>query len=190
MGRPGRAEPRRGAATAMTTCWPRRTWRFCRRKSSTSCECSSHGGIRTVDSLDPNCNGPCVGEDQGGPTLEIPVSPASAGTDSSHSRVSTTAIRCSRRSASSAASTNGKRGFEYNYVNHKVQALPLHFGGRYIFQPLPAIPGLVPAPITGDSGLALGLPAAYIQGYGNSSRRTATVISRCSRRTIGVCQTT
>ena len=50
-----------------------------------------------------------------------------------------------------------------------MQALPLHFGGRYLFQGLPAIPGLLPAPITGIQALALGLPAAYIQGYGNSS---------------------
>ena len=26
---------------------------------------------QTIDSLDPNCGGPCVGEDQGGPTLEV-----------------------------------------------------------------------------------------------------------------------
>ena len=62
-----------------------------------------------------------------------------------------------------------KAGFDFNYVDHKMQALPLHFGGRYLFQPLPAIPGLLPRPITGIQALALGLPAAYIQGYGNSS---------------------
>ena len=74
--------------------------------------------------------------------------------------------------------------------NHKVQALPLHFGGRYLFQALPAIPGLLPAPITGIQALALGLPAAYIQGYGNRRRPTDTVTCRSSRRMTGASRPT
>ena len=62
-----------------------------------------------------------------------------------------------------------KVGVDFNYVDHKRQALPLHFGGRYLFGPLPAIPGVLPVPINGIQALALGLPAAYIQGYGKSS---------------------
>jgi hypothetical protein len=62
-----------------------------------------------------------------------------------------------------------KAGVDYNYVDHMKQSLPVHFGGRYIFAPLPAIPGLLPAPISAIQALALGLPAAYVQGYGTPS---------------------
>ena len=46
--------------------------------------------------------------------------------------------------------------------------LPLHFGGRYIFTALPAIAGVFPAPVSAIQAVALGVPAAYVQGYGNS----------------------
>jgi hypothetical protein len=62
-----------------------------------------------------------------------------------------------------------KAGIDYSYVDHERQALPLHFGGRYLFGPLPAISGLLPVAITGLQALALGVPSAYVQGYGNSS---------------------
>jgi Carboxypeptidase regulatory-like domain/TonB dependent receptor len=122
-----------------------------------------------VNSLDPNCNGPCVGEDQGGPTLEV-LGVASVGRNRFEPQP-----RLNDRYQVLETFTvfrgkhQWKAGLDYNYVNHKVQALPLHFGGRYLFQSLPAIPGLLPAPITGIQALYLGLPAAYIQGYGNSS---------------------
>ena len=53
---------------------------------------------------------------------------------------------------------NLKTGFDFSHINHNPQALPLHFGGRYIFAPLPAIPALgLPAPVTAIQALALGL---------------------------------
>ena len=122
-----------------------------------------------VNSLDPNCGGPCVGEDQGGPTLEI-LGVASVGRNRF---VPQPRLNDRYQALDTLSIFRGdhqlKAGLEFNYVNHKVQALPLHFGGRYLFQPLPMIPGVVPAPITGIQALYLGLPAAYIQGYGNSS---------------------
>src|SRR5262249_27375124 len=43
----------------------------------------------------------------------------------------------------------------------------LHFGGRFIFAALPAIPALgIPAPISSLQAFAAGVPAAYVQGYG------------------------
>ena len=122
-----------------------------------------------VDSLDPNCGGPCTGEDQGGPTLEI-LGVASVGRqrftpqprlNDRYQVLDTVSLYRGRH--------QWKAGFDFNYVDHRLQALPLHFGGRYLFQSLPAIPGLLPAPITGIQAVALGLPAAYVQGYGNSS---------------------
>ncbi len=122
-----------------------------------------------VNSLDPNCGGPCTAESQGGPTLEI-LGVASVGRQRftpqprlNHRYEVLDTISVLR------GSHELKAGVDFNYVDHKVQALPLHFGGRYLFQALPAIPGLLPAPITGIQALALGLPAAYIQGYGNSA---------------------
>jgi len=60
-------------------------------------------------------------------------------------------------------------GVDFGHIDHLAGALPLHFGGRYIFAPLPAIPGLLPAPISSIQAVALGLPAAYVQGYGNAA---------------------
>lgn len=65
-----------------------------------------------------------------------------------------------------------KAGVDFSFIQHGSLGLPLHFGGRYIFAPLPAIPALgVTAPITAIEALALGLPAAYVQGYGNPEVR-------------------
>ena len=61
---------------------------------------------------------------------------------------------------------SAKAGFDFSFIDSRDTALPLHFGGRYLFRPLPAIPGLLPAPITAIQAVALGIPAAYIQGYG------------------------
>ena len=93
-----------------------------------------------VNSLDPNCGGPCVGEDRGGPTLEI-LGVASVG----RNRFMPQPRLNDRYQALDTLSMfrgnhQLKAGLEFNYVNHKVQALPLHFGGRYLFQPLPDDP--------------------------------------------------
>ncbi|PWT80391.1 MAG: hypothetical protein C5B57_12340 [Blastocatellia bacterium] len=125
---------------------------------------------QTVNSLDPNCGGPCTEETQGGPTLEI-LGVASVGRQrftpqprlNDRVQVLDTVTRL-------AGNHQLKAGFDFNYVNHRTSALPLHFGGRYLFQPLPAIPGVLPAPINGIQALSLGLPAAYIQGYGTASK--------------------
>jgi hypothetical protein len=120
-----------------------------------------------VRSLDPLCGGECDGNDQGGPTLEI------AGVASVGRQRFTPQPRKNIRyevldTVSWYTGTHQlKFGFDYNYIDHKSQALPLHFGGRYIFQALPAIPNVLPAPVSAIQALALGLPAAYVQGYGS-----------------------
>jgi len=65
-----------------------------------------------------------------------------------------------------AGSHSAKAGLDFSFIDSRDTALPLHFGGRYLFRPLPAIPGLLPAPVTAIQAVALGIPAAYIQGYG------------------------
>ncbi len=122
---------------------------------------------QTIDSLDPNCGGPCTGNFQGGPTVEI-IGYASVG----RQRFTPNPRHNQRYQLKDTISFfNGihavKAGFDYNYVHTSDTALPLHFGGRYIFAALPAIPALgINQPITALQAFALGLPAAYVKGYG------------------------
>lgn len=123
---------------------------------------------QTIDSLDPNCGGPCAGEDRGGPTLEV-LGVASVGRQRF-----TPQPRLSKRYqvldtiSYYAGNHQIKSGFDFNYIDNPNGRLPLHFGGRYIFAPLPAIPGLLPVPVSAIQAVALGLPARYVQGYGDS----------------------
>jgi hypothetical protein len=117
--------------------------------------------------LDPTCISICDKPDEGGPTVEI-GGVAQVG----RHRVNPQ-LRPSRRYQvlDTLSYQSGrhywKAGFDFNVIEHPDQVLPLHFGGRYIFTPLPAIPGVLPAPISGIQAFALGLPAAYVQGYGD-----------------------
>jgi hypothetical protein len=121
-----------------------------------------------VLSLDPTCDGPCDREDEGGPTLEV------AGIASVGRQRFTPTPRDNIRFQfiDTLSYTRGshllKAGVDTNVIDGRRQALPLHFGGRYIFTALPAIPGLLPSSISSIQAVALGLPAAYVQGYGNS----------------------
>jgi hypothetical protein len=125
-------------------------------------------------SLDPNCGGRCTGEDQGGPTLEV-LGVASVGRQrfTPQPRL-TDRYQLLETVSMLRGDHQWKAGVDFNIVDHRMQALPLHFGGRYLFQPLPAIPGLLPTPVTALQALAAGLPAAYVQGYGRSSTAYST----------------
>jgi hypothetical protein len=126
---------------------------------------------QTVQSLDPACGGPCVADDQGGPTVEI-VGVASVGRQrfTPQPRLND---RYQVLDTISYATTRHqlKAGFDFNYIDHKKQSLPLHFGGRYIFAPFTAAQsqalGLPPVPISALQAFALGIPARYVQGYGD-----------------------
>jgi hypothetical protein len=124
---------------------------------------------QAINSFDPTCSGVCDRDDEGGPTLEI-------GAIGVGRHRFTPQPRENRRyqvvdTFSYAAGRHHlKAGVDFSFIDHMSQALPLHFGGRYIFAPLPAIPALgLPAPISAIQALALGLPAAYVQGYGDAS---------------------
>ncbi len=119
-----------------------------------------------IESLDPNCGGPCDTNSKGGPTVEI-IGVASVG----RQRFTPQPRRNDRYQLKDSLSFyNGKHsmkaGFDFNDVKTKFTALPLHFGGRFIFAALPAIPGLTPTPISSLQAFAAGIPAAYVQGYG------------------------
>jgi len=120
-----------------------------------------------INSLDPNCGGPCLTDTQGGPTLEV-----SGVANVGRQRFTPQPRTNDRYQVTETISFFGgghsaKAGLDFNYIDYKDQSLPLSFGGRYIFSSLPTIPGLLPVPISAIQAVALGLPAAYIQGYGN-----------------------
>jgi carboxypeptidase family protein len=118
-----------------------------------------------IESLDPNCGGPCVAENQGGPTLEV------TGVASVGRQRFTPQPRLNRRIqlldtiSYISGAHSFKAGGEYNHIaspgGHN--GLPLHFGGRYIFSAIPAL-GIA----TALTAVRLGIPAAYVQGYGTS----------------------
>ncbi len=124
---------------------------------------------QVLKALDPTCSGECDAEDEGGPTVEI-IGVASVG----RQRVAPQARESTRVQLLDTFSyARGrhqlKAGVDFNYIETPTQRLPLHFGGRFIFVPLPAVPGLLPSPVSAVQAFALGLPAAYVQGYGDPS---------------------
>ena len=121
-----------------------------------------------VNSLDPRCGGPCIAYDQGGPTIEVPGI-ASAG----RHRFTPQPRRSRRWQALDTVSYNIrdhnlKAGMDFSLIQNRNEALPLTFGGRFIFAS--ALPGALfglPVPaISAIQAVALGLPVAYVQGYG------------------------
>ena len=119
-----------------------------------------------VQSLDPTCDGECDRVDEGGPTAEV-IGVASVGRhrftptprDDTHYQFADTISLVGERHTI-------KAGLDASFIDGRDRALPLHFGGRYIFAALPAIPGVLPVPLSSIQALGLGLPAAYVQGYG------------------------
>jgi hypothetical protein len=133
-----------------------------------------------INALDPNCGGSvdlsstyrstCLRDDQGGPTLEV-LGVASVGRQrfTPQPRVNDR-IQFTDTVSFFGGSHQVKAGFDFNWIDNHDQALPLHFGGRYLFAPLPAIPALgILTPLTAIQALAADLPAAYIQGYGQGA---------------------
>lgn len=121
-----------------------------------------------VRALDPRCSGPCDAEDEGGPTLEV----GGFANVGRHRFTPTPRDNVRYQIANALSYVRGahalKAGVDLSLIDGRRQALPLHFGGRYIFAGLPAIPGVLPAPVSSIAAVALGLPAAYVQGYGFS----------------------
>jgi hypothetical protein len=122
-----------------------------------------------VRSNDPVCGGPCDREDQGGPTLEV-TGVANAGRQRFTPQPrENLRYQLLQTISYSTGRHLFKAGADLNHVDNRRANLPLHFGGRYIVAALPAIPGVLPAPVSAIQALALGLPAAYVQGYGDAA---------------------
>jgi Carboxypeptidase regulatory-like domain len=118
---------------------------------------------QAINALDPNCGGPCIAPDQGGPTLEI----TGVGTVGRQRFTPQLRLNSHIQVVDTFTHFRGahhvKFGGEYSFVSFpgSGNALPLHFGGRYIFSAIPAL-GVTSA----LAGLTQGIPAAYVQGYG------------------------
>ena len=123
---------------------------------------------QAINALDPACGGPCIAPDQGGPTLEL-TGIASVG----RQRI-TPNLRLNNHLeiTETLSYFNGihhiKVGGAYGHIGFPApgNTLPLHFGGRYIFSAIPPL-GVTSA----LDGLQRGIPAAYVQGYGNPYHR-------------------
>jgi carboxypeptidase family protein/TonB-dependent receptor-like protein len=122
-----------------------------------------------ISSLDPNCGGICDTFAKGGPTVEI-VGVASVGRQRFTPQPRDNERYQLKDTVNFAGTKHfAKAGFDFNHVKTNETALPLHFGGRFIFSALPAIPALgINQPISALQAFAAGLPAAYVQGYGTS----------------------
>jgi len=133
---------------------------------------------QVVRSLDPTCNGICDLDNEGGPTVEI-TGIASVGRQRFtpqprlNNRIELLDTLTWVKDVKHTQHTL-RAGFDFNHIDHEKQALPLHFGGRYIFVPFtPAQSqalGLPPIAISAMQAFALGIPARYVQGYGDPSQ--------------------
>ena len=124
---------------------------------------------QAIDALDPACGGPCDTPEQGGPTLEI-TGVASVGRQRiTPNRRLTRHVQLLETLSYVGGAHHVKLGGEYTHIGFPggdANTLPLHFGGRYIFSPIPALG--VPSAL---DGLRSGIPAAYVQGYGDPRHR-------------------
>jgi hypothetical protein len=123
-------------------------------------------------SLDPRCDGPCDLDHEGGPLL-ILSGVATAGRNAS----TPLARKQNRYQLSDTISYFGgshmvKAGVDFELTQTLSSTLPSYFGGAFVFNQLPgtaqAAAGLPPrtAPLSALEAFQLGLPAAYVQGYG------------------------
>ncbi len=118
-----------------------------------------------VIALDPLCQGTCDDIDEGGPTLEL-TGVASVGRQRFTPQVRLyDRVQLADTVSVDRGAHHFKFGADYNHITlpGSDNWLPSHFGGRYIFAPIPPL-GIASA----LDGLQKGMPAAYIQGYGTA----------------------
>jgi hypothetical protein len=121
---------------------------------------------QNVFPLDPACGTRCETEDAGGPTIEV----AGVANLGRHRAMPQPRSASRYQAVETLTYLQGnnqiKLGLDFSFIGNK-SSIPLHFGGRYIFAALPAIPNVRPA-VSAIQAVALGLPVVYLQGYGNS----------------------
>jgi hypothetical protein len=123
-----------------------------------------------VRSLDPTCGGPCTEPDLGGPALEI-VGVARVGRHNfTPQRRNTVRYQVLDTVSLERGRHLLKAGIDINLVDNRQVSLPLNFGGQFFFvalSPAQAAAFGLPGAVSALQAFALGLPAAYVQGYGD-----------------------
>jgi hypothetical protein len=129
---------------------------------------------QVIQALDPACGGPCAGEDQGGPAVEVsgvasvgryPLAPQPR-LNVHYQFVDTIGLDIGRHHV--------KSGIDVNVFANRRSSLPLQFGGQFVFVNIPATLARTlgfPTAVSSIQAVALGLPAAYVRGYGDSMVR-------------------
>ena len=118
--------------------------------------------------LDPRCSGPCTSESEGGPEIVIPGI-ATVGRNIYEPTVRDNwRLQISDLVSHASGSHMVKAGASFTYLDQRART-PLEFGGSFTFAPLPAIPRVLPVPVTALEAFALGLPALHVRGFGNSA---------------------
>ena len=118
--------------------------------------------------LDPRCGGPCVTESQGGPEVVVPGVAIVGRNINEPTERDNWRLQVSDVVSHAAGRHTLKVGGSFIYISQEART-PLEFGGSHTFAPLPAIPGLLPGPLTGLQAFEFGLPAVSVQGFGNSA---------------------
>ena len=119
-------------------------------------------------SLDPRCGGTCTTESDGGPEVTIPGIAVLGRNIYEPTARDNWRFQFSDVVSRGSGSHMMKAGTSFTYLSQQART-PLEFGGSFTFAPLPAIPGLLPVPISALEAFGLGLPALYVRGFGNSS---------------------
>ena len=127
---------------------------------------------QNVQSLDSSCDGECDGPNEGGPAVEV-VGVARVGR---HNFTPQSRDGIRYQIVDTASLERGrhlvKAGIDVNLIDNSEVGLPLNFGGQFFFVALgPALAAAfgLPAPVDAVQAFALGLPVAYVKGYGNPS---------------------
>ena len=117
--------------------------------------------------LDPRCGGPARANPTAGPKSSFPeLRPSAEHLRADRSRQLAPAGLRHRESC--VWSHMFKAGASFTYLDQRART-PLEFGGSFTFAPLPAIPGVLSVPVSALGAFALGLPALYVRGFGNSA---------------------
>jgi len=118
--------------------------------------------------LDPRCGGTCSSESSGGPEITIPGVAVLGRNIYEPTARDNWRLHFSDVVSRAFGTHMMKAGASFTHLDQQART-PLEFGGSFTFAPLPAIPGLLPAPISALEAFALGLPALYVRGFGNSA---------------------
>jgi hypothetical protein len=128
------------------------------------------GQTADLRSLDPRCSGACDDNFEGGPTIELPGIASVGRHRFTPQRRKDLRYQIADTVSLFAGRHIGKAGIDLNVFSNAQLSLPLHLGGRYIFTAQPANPVLgLDRPVSALEAFVLGLPAVYVQGYGQPS---------------------